>query len=165
MKGVSASLTAQNTPSKKAKNPQGHIGKRGDAQETNHPTEKEGSTLPPIPASGRTHAPEAATDRGSPEASLHKKQTKPKGGTHAQTATTIVEATKGEDTRSEERDRTGRDDKRSGGGPPPEATEHEGGTGIPSDAGSIEGLSTSESSLSSEDTTPPIVVMVVPGTG
>ena len=49
--------------------------------------------------------------------------------------------------------------------PPPEATEREGGTGIPSDAGSIEGLSTSESSLSSEDTTPPMVVLVVPGTG
>ena len=49
--------------------------------------------------------------------------------------------------------------------PPPDATEREEGTGIPSDAGSIEDLSTSESSLSSEDTTPPMVVLVVPGTG
>ena len=49
--------------------------------------------------------------------------------------------------------------------PPPGATKREGGTGTPSDAGSVEDLSTSESSLSSEDATPPIVVLVVPGTG
>ena len=59
----------------------------------------------------------------------------------------------------------GREDERSGGRPPPDATKREGGTGIPSDAGSVEGLSTSESSLSREDTTPPMVVLVVPGTG
>ena len=58
-------------------------------------------------------------------------QTKPKGGTHAQTATTIVEATKGEDTRSEEQDRTGRDHKRSGGGPPLKLQSMKGGPALP----------------------------------
>ena len=48
---------------------------------------------------------------------------------------------------------------------PPDATNCKGGTGIPSDAGSVESLSTSESTLSSEGTTPPMVVLVVPGTG
>ena len=44
-------------------------------------------------------------------------------------------------------------------------TKCEGETGTPSNAGSVEDSSTSESSLSSKDATPPIVVMVVPGTG
>ena len=49
--------------------------------------------------------------------------------------------------------------------PPLGATKREGGTGTPSDAGSVEDLSTSESSLSSKDTTRPIVVLVVPSMG
>ena len=59
----------------------------------------------------------------------------------------------------------GREVDKSGGGRPPDATKREGGTGTHSDSGSVEDSSTSESYLSSEDATPPIGVMVVPGTG
>ena len=152
LKGSSASFTAQDTPSKEAENPKGHNDKGGDAQGTNPKTAEEGSTPPPIAASGRTHATGAAKDRGPLEASPHNKQDIPTRGAHAQTVTGPFEA-------------TGREDERSGGKPPPDATKREGGTVIPSDASSVEGLSTSESSLSSEDTTPPMVVLVVPGTG
>ena len=119
---------AQDTPSKEAKNPKGHNDKGGDAQGTNPPTEEEGSTPPPIAASGRTHATGAAKDRGPLEVSPVNKQARPTGGTHAQKVKGPFEA-------------TGREDERSGGGPPRDATKREGGTGIPSKAGKAEGLS------------------------
>ena len=139
--GSLVSLTAQDTPSKEAKNPKGHNDKGGRSSRNKPPTEEEGSTPPPIAASGWTHAPEAAKDRGPLEANPDNKQARPTGGTHAQKLKGPFEV-------------TGREDERSGGGPPPDATKREGGTGIPSDDGSVEGLSMSESSLSSEDTTP-----------
>ena len=57
------------------------------------------------------------------------------------------------------------DKEKSGGGPPLDATKRERGTGTSSDAGSRESSSTSKGPSSSEDTTPPTVVLVVPGTG
>ena len=150
--GSLASLTARDTPSKEAKNLKGKNDKGFDPQGTNPPTEEEGSTPPPIAASGRTHATGAAKDRGPLEANPDNKQARPTGGTHAQKEKGQFEA-------------MGREEERSGGGPPPDATKREGGTGTSRNTGSIEDLSMSESSLTSKDTTPPIVVMVVPGTG
>ena len=50
------------------------------------------------------------------------------------------------------------DGAQSRGGKSPDATNHEGETGTPSDASSGEEYSSSEESSSSEDTTPPTVV-------
>ena len=55
--------------------------------------------------------------------------------------------------------------RRAEADPPLDATKRERGTDTSSDAGSREGSSTSEEFPSSEDTTPPIVVLVVPDTG
>ena len=69
------------------------------------------------------------------------------------------------DTRGGNTETTSGDGEKSIGGPPPDATKRERRTGTPRNSGSVEYSSTSEGSLSSEEVTPPIVVIVVPGTG
>ena len=55
--------------------------------------------------------------------------------------------------------------RRAEADPPPDDRKRERGTGTPSNSGRGEGSSTSEYFSSSEDTTPPTVVLVVPRTG
>ena len=75
-----------------------------------------------------------------------------------------VEAKEPLDARDSGDEDAKRDKKKSGDGPPLDATKHERGTSTPSDAGSKEGSSTLEESSSSEDTIPSTLVLVVPGT-
>ena len=69
------------------------------------------------------------------------------------------------DTRGGNTETTSGDGEKSVGGPPPDATKRERRTDTPRNFGSVEYSSTSEGSLSSKDVTPPIVVIVLPGTG
>ena len=130
---------------------------------------------------------------GTPEADTDDKQARPTGGTHDKTGKPSTQArpigeTHGQilpedstgtrnthpvreddkdsgEARSCNNEISGRDEENSGRGPPLDATKREGGTATSRDAGSGDGSSISEESPSSKDTTPPIVVLLVPGTG